>query len=76
VVVVIHDINLAVQYADKLIFLKDGAIAAQGNPAAILTEALVEKVFGVKASILLHPASGTPLVVYNPVQASGSAPAG
>src|SRR5258705_6236272 len=63
--VVIHDINLAIQFADKLFFLKDGGVAAQGNPSAILTEELIAGVFGVKTTIIKNPVSGNPLVIYN-----------
>ena len=64
-VAVIHDINLAIQFADKLFFLKDGEVAAQGNPSAILNEALLQKVFGVKTTIIKNPVTGSPLVIYN-----------
>lgn len=63
--VVIHDINLAIQFADKLFFFKDGEVAAHGNPASILTEGLIEDVFGVKTTIINNPVSGNPLVIYN-----------
>ena len=63
--VVIHDINLAIQFADKLFFFKDGEIAAQGRPSAILTQDLIEVVFGVKTTIISNPVTGTPLVVYS-----------
>ncbi|HEY6062168.1 MAG TPA: heme ABC transporter ATP-binding protein [Chitinophagaceae bacterium] len=63
--VVIHDINLAIQFADKLFFFKDGEVAAHGKPSAILTEELIAGVFGVKTTIINNPVSGTPLVIYN-----------
>jgi iron complex transport system ATP-binding protein len=63
--VVIHDINLAIQFADKLFFLKGGELAAQGKPSAILTESLIERVFGIKTTIINNPISGSPLVIYN-----------
>lgn len=63
--VVIHDINLAIQFADKLFFFKEGEVAAHGKPATILTQELIEKVFGVKTTIISNPVSGTPLVIYN-----------
>lgn len=70
VVVVIHDINLAVQFADKVLFLQEGAVAAHGKPSFVVTETLVEKVFGVKTTLLTNPVSGTPLVIFNtPTQA-------
>ncbi len=62
---VIHDINLAIQYADKLFFFKEGELAALGNPSSILSEKLIRDIFNVKATIISNPLSGSPLVVYN-----------
>jgi iron complex transport system ATP-binding protein len=64
-VAVMHDINLATQYADKLFFLKEGELVAKGKPKEILTEELIRKVFDVKATIINNPVSGNPLIVYN-----------
>ena len=64
-IAVIHDINLAIQYADKLFFLKEGELIAHGNPKDILDEALIKRVFNVKASIINNPVTNNPLVVYN-----------
>ncbi len=62
---VIHDINLAIQYADKLFFFKEGELAALGKPSSILSEKLIEDIFRVKVTIISNPLSGSPLVVYN-----------
>lgn len=64
-IAVIHDINLAIQYADKLFFFKEGQLTAQGKPVDILTEALIQQVFGVKTTIITNPVTGTPLVIFN-----------
>jgi iron complex transport system ATP-binding protein len=64
-IAVIHDINLAIQYADKILFLKDGELAAHGSPATVITEELIKDVFGVKTTIISNPVSGSPLVIYN-----------
>ena len=63
-IAVMHDINLALQYADKLFFLKEGELVAQGNPSEIITEHLVEEVFNVKTSIINNPVSNRPLVIF------------
>lgn len=63
IVAVLHDLNQACRYASHLIALRDGAIVAQGAPAAIFTEALVEQVFGLASVIIRDPVSGTPLMV-------------
>ncbi len=64
-VAVMHDINLAIQYADKLFFLKEGELIAHGSPKDILDEVLIKQVFNVKASIINNPVTNNPLVVYN-----------
>ena len=63
-IAVMHDINLAMQYADKLFFLKDGELVAQGRPTDIVSEDLIEKVFDVKTRIINNPVTGGPMVVY------------
>jgi iron complex transport system ATP-binding protein len=64
-VAVIHDINLAIQYADKLFFLKEGELIAHGSPKDIVHEDLIKQVFNVEVSIINNPLTNTPLVVYS-----------
>lgn len=64
-IAVIHDINLAIQYADKLFFLKDGELISHGRPKEILTEALIKKVFDVQTTIINNPITNQPLIIYN-----------
>lgn len=63
VVAVLHDLNHACRYASHIIAMRDGAIVAQGKPAEIVTEQLVEDVFGLKCVIIVDPVSATPLIV-------------
>ena len=63
VVLVLHDLNQACRYAHHLVAMADGAIVAEGPPDEIVTEALVEKVFGLATRIIPDPVTGTPLVV-------------
>lgn len=49
VIMVLHDINHAIEYADEIFVLKNCGIFAQGTPKKILTENLLAEVFGVKA---------------------------
>jgi len=64
-IAVMHDINLAIQYADKLFFLKEGELIAHGKPKDILTEELIKNVFNVPVTIINNPVTNTPLVVYH-----------
>lgn len=62
-VLVLHDLNQAARYADHLIVLKDGALAAAGPPREILTERLVEDVFGLTSRIVPDPVFASPMVI-------------
>ncbi len=64
IVAVMHDINLAIQYADKLFFLKAGELVANGKPLDILSEKLIKEVFDVDTRIITNPIDGTLLMLY------------
>ncbi|MGB0907629.1 MAG: ABC transporter ATP-binding protein [Maricaulaceae bacterium] len=49
--VVLHDINLAARYADRLIWMKDGEILADGTPEETLTEERLKDIYGIKARV-------------------------
>lgn len=72
VAVVLHDLNQAARYATHLVVMKDGVIVAEGNPAEILSESLVEEVFGLPCVIITDPESGTPMVVARRARPHGS----
>ncbi|MCP4207496.1 MAG: ATP-binding cassette domain-containing protein [Shimia sp.] len=61
VVIVLHDINFAAQYADHLVVLKDGCIEREGKPSDMVTGALLSDVFGTDAQVAVI--GDTPFVV-------------
>ncbi|WP_257142229.1 ABC transporter ATP-binding protein [Streptomyces sp. sk226] len=63
VVTVLHDLNQAARYADRLVAMKEGRIVAEGRPGDIVTAELVREVFGLEAVIVPDPVTGSPLVV-------------
>ncbi len=63
VVMVLHDVNLAARYADKLLAMICSQTVAYGTGSEIITEELIEKLFGIKANIVTHPETGTPVVI-------------
>jgi iron complex transport system ATP-binding protein len=63
VVMVLHDLNLAARYADHLVALADGTVYASGDPSEVLSPALVEDVFGLRAEVVTDPVSGRPLML-------------
>ncbi|MFE0605047.1 ABC transporter ATP-binding protein [Streptomyces sp. NPDC058892] len=68
---VLHDLNLAAAFCDRLYVLAAGRVAASGPPAEVLTEELLAEVYRVRARIEVHPDTGAPNVVYLP-EAAGS----
>lgn len=61
VVVVLHDLNQAARYCDRIIALRDGEIIADGAPATVVTEDLMRSVFDVRARITSDPVAGRPM---------------
>jgi len=49
--VVLHELTLAVQYADKLIFMKNGEVVSSGAPDDILSSDLLADIYGIKADV-------------------------
>lgn len=63
VVMVLHDLNLAARYADHLVVLHDGRVAAAGDPRDVLEPELLREVFELDALVVPDPVTGGPLIV-------------
>lgn len=63
VVMVLHDLNLAVRYSDYLVVMKDGQVIASGTPAEIITAELLQQAFDLRARVIEDPETGDPLIV-------------
>ena len=63
VVMVLHDLNQACRYAHHVIAMQGGAVVANGAPSDVVTEALVQQVFGLECVVVPDPVAGTPLVL-------------
>jgi iron complex transport system ATP-binding protein len=61
---VLHDLNLAAHYCDRMILMKDGKIHCAGEPEDVLTADNVRQVYGVEVWIRNHPVSGQPYIIY------------
>lgn len=64
VVAVLHDLNLAAQYADHLIMLKKGKVVAAGSPQEVMTCENIHRVFGIEVNLMQHPELGCPFIVH------------
>jgi iron complex transport system ATP-binding protein len=64
VVGVVHDLNLAARFADRLLLLKDGRVLADGDTASVLTADHLRAAFGVSPVVLKNPATGNAHLVF------------
>ncbi|MGH6970814.1 MAG: ABC transporter ATP-binding protein [Caulobacteraceae bacterium] len=55
VIAILHDLNAAARYADHILLLKDGCVAAFGPPSQVLTPALLQDVYDVPIAIERSP---------------------
>ncbi len=62
VVIVLHDINFAGHYADRICAVKDGLVVEFGTPAEIMTDEVLSRVFDTPVRVLAGPSG--PLAVY------------
>ena len=60
--VITHDINLAAQFADNIILMKQGKAVHSGPPEEVLTAEILQEVFEVRVLVDAHPISGGPRV--------------
>lgn len=63
IVMVLHDLNLALRYSDQLIVMKQGTIVTSGRPQDVISEELLLDVFGLEAAVIDDPMSDRPLIV-------------
>lgn len=69
VLAVLHDLNLAAAYADRVVLLSDGRVVAEGTPEDVLTADRLADVYAYPVEVIPHPQSGAPLVL--PVRPPG-----
>lgn len=63
VLAVLHDVNLASAYCDRLVLLQDGEIAASGTPGEVLTAENLAQAYGARVWVRPHPATHRPLIL-------------
>jgi iron complex transport system ATP-binding protein len=63
IIAVIHDLNLAARFADRMVVLKNGKIIAQGSPREVMTPTNLAGGFNILARVIEDPVARTPVVV-------------
>jgi iron complex transport system ATP-binding protein len=62
---VLHDLNQAAAYSDRIIMLKDGKVVQQGDPRLVMTPAAIQQVFGIECCVIQHPMGDVPVCLPN-----------
>ncbi|WP_026381597.1 heme ABC transporter ATP-binding protein [Afifella pfennigii] len=70
VIAVLHDLNLAAMFADRVVMMKRGGVWAAGPPGEVLRDEVLHEVFECRLSVGSVPRAGTPFVL--PQSASGA----
>ncbi|MET7998095.1 ABC transporter ATP-binding protein [Amycolatopsis sp. NPDC005232] len=63
VAMVLHDFNMAAEYADHVFVMRDGTLITEGPPRDVFTQSLIQDVFGVESHVMDHPVSGKPMCI-------------
>lgn len=63
VLAILHDLNLAAEFADQLIVLDHGRIAASGAPADTINDEIISSVYGIAGTVCRAPPSHVPFVL-------------
>lgn len=63
IAMVLHDINLAARFADRIVGMRDGRILVEGPPQEVVSEDWMERLFGLRSVVIPDPLHGGPLVV-------------
>ena len=63
VVTALHDLNLAVQYCDRLVVLSQGKIYSQGAPETVINAQTIKAVYGAEIHVYPHPINKLPTTV-------------
>ena len=64
IVMISHNINLAAEFCQRIIMLRDGSVLADGTPDDVIQTRNLRALYDTPLTILPHPTSGRPVVIY------------
>lgn len=68
VISVLHEINLAADYADRMLFLNESKLIAEGTPGDLLTSSFLSDLYGVPIAVEKRESTGNPAIFPTPTQ--------
>lgn len=63
IVMIVHDINVAINYSDTLLALSDAKVVALGSPEEIITKQLLKNLYNLDVEINTHPITSKPMII-------------
>ncbi|NAW51700.1 ATP-binding cassette domain-containing protein [Elizabethkingia argentiflava] len=63
-IVVLHDLNLAAQFSDKILLMKNGEVLAYGKPQEVYTQQNISKAYNFSCSICENPIHPSPMIIF------------
>lgn len=63
-IVVLHDLNLAAQFADKILLMKSGKVSAYGTPQEVFTAETISQAYNFPCTICGHPITNNPMIIF------------
>lgn len=71
VLMVLHDLNLVSQFADKAALMSEGKIIEFGKPAEVLDAETINRVYQANIEVIHHPETGQPIILHQTAASSG-----
>lgn len=63
-IVVLHDLNLAAQFADKILLMKNGEVTAHGKPQDVFNEKIISDAYNFPCAICANPVTKNPMIIF------------
>ena len=63
IIAVLHDLNIAAAYSDRMILMFDKVVYKDGTPEEVLTEEIIKKVYGLEVYITKNPKTGKTFIM-------------
>jgi len=63
-IVVLHDLNLAAQFADRILLMKNGQVASHGKPEEVFQQEIISEAYNFPCAICKHPLTKNPMIIF------------
>ncbi len=63
-IVVLHDLNLAAQFADRVLLMKNGGVVSHDMPQKVFTKETLSRVYDFPCTVCPHPVNKNPMIIF------------